>query len=243
MSPLPSSIYNHDMASDDRPRILLVDDDKDLLDLLKYNFKKEGYRVKTVSKAKNALQAAATFAPDLIVLDVSMPDGNGIELCREIRRIKGLENTFVFFLSALSSHNFMTDALDTGGDDFIEKLSGLRALTNKVNAVLKNDFIIKKGIPGLAAEDLVVDKKAHVVYLNDREMAISKSEFEILFFLMQNANKVISRKNLIKVIWGSEMFVLDSSVQGYVESLQRKIGTRFIETVSNGQYRFVHRRR
>ena len=226
-----------------RPRILVVDDDTDLLDLLKYNFKKEGFDVKIVSRAQKAISAALSFGPDLIVLDVSLPDGNGLELCRDIRAIPGLEDTFIFFLSGRSGRRWSKEALGTGADDFIEKLSGLRVLTNKVNAVLKNNFVIKKGIPGLAAEDLVLDKQCQAVYLKDREMAISDSEFEILFFMMQNPNKVISGKNLIKVIWGSEIYVLGSSVESHVESLQQKIGTRFIETVSTGQYRFVHRRR
>lgn len=228
------------MSNEHALRILLVDDDKDLLELLKYNFQKEGFNVKTVSKARKALHAATTFLPELIVLDVSMPDGNGIELCKEIRAIKGLEDSFIFFLSARSIHAFRKEALEIGADDFIEKLSGLRVLTNKVNAVLKNNFVIKKGISGLAANELVVDKRAQAVYLKDRKMPISDPEFEILFFLMQNPNKVISCVNLIKIIWGSELYMLDSSVQTYVESLQRKIGTKFIETVSMGQYRFVY---
>ena len=224
-------------------RILLVDDDKDLLELLKYNFRKDGFQVKTVSKARKAISAAVAFRPDLIVLDVSMPDGNGIDLCREIRRIDALKDTFIFFLTARAAHSSRARALETGADDFIEKLSGLRVLANKVNAVLKDNFVIKNGVPGLASDELVVDKKAQVVYLKDREMAMSVPEFQILFFLMQNPNKVISQKNLIKIIWGSELFVHESSVKNYVENLQRKIGTKFIETVASGQYRFVHRRR
>lgn len=221
-------------------RILLVDDDKDLLDLLKYNFRKEGFQVKTVSRASKAIAAALDFLPDLIVLDVSMPDGNGIDVCMGIRRISALRDTFIFILTAREAHSSRERALETGADDFIEKLSGLRVLTNKVNAVLKNNFVIKNGVPGLASNELVVDRKAQVVYLNDREMAISAPEFEILFFLMQNPNKVISRKSLVKIIWGSEVFVQESSVKNYVENLQRRIGTKFIETVGIGQYRFVH---
>lgn len=231
------------MSGKHRRRILVVDDDKDLLELLKYNFTKEGFQVKTVSKAKKAIAAALAFEPDLIVLDVSMPDGNGLELCREIRSIPGLEEIFIFFLSGHSGRRWSQEALGTGADDFIEKLSGLRALTNKVNAVLKNNFVIKKGIPGLAAEDLVVDKRCQAVYLRNREMSVSDSEFEILFFLMQNPNKVISGKNLVNVIWGSEIYVVGASVESYVESLQQKIGKRFIQTVRTGQYRFVHKRR
>lgn len=221
-------------------RILLVDDDKDLLELLKYSFQKEGFDVKTISKARKAVPAAVAFLPELIVLDVSLPDGNGIDICREIRGIEGLRDTFIFFLSARSARTFSDEALGIGADDFIEKLSGLRALTNKVNAVLKNNFVIKKGISGLASDELVVDKKSQTVYLKDQEMIVSHAEFEILFFMMQNPNKVITRKNLVKVIWGSDMFVHDSSVKNYIESLQRKIGTKFIETIGHGQYRFIH---
>ena len=225
--------------ADHRFRILLVDDDKDLLDLLEYNFRKEGFQVKTVSKARKAISAAVAFLPDLVVLDVSMPDGNGIDLCKEIRCIDALKDTFIFVLTARAAHSSRERALEIGADDFIEKLSGLRVLTNKVNAVLKNNFVIKNGVPGLASNELVVDKRAQVVYLKDREMAISVPEFEILFFLMQNPNKVISRKILIKIIWGSELFVHESSVKNYVENLQQKIGTKFIQTVGTGQYRFV----
>lgn len=228
--------------ADHKLRILLIDDDEDLLDLLKYNFRKDGFQVKTVSKARMAVPAAVEFMPDLIVLDVSMPDGNGIDLCGEIRRIDALRDTFIFFLSANAAHSSREKALEFGADDFIEKLSGLRSLTNKVNAVLKNKLIIKKGVPGLASAELVLDKKAGKVYLKDRVMAVSAPEFEILFFLMQNPNKVISRSSIIKIIWGSEIFAHDSSVELFVESLQRKIGTRFIQTVGSGQYRFVHAR-
>lgn len=221
-------------------RILLVDDDEDLLELLKYNFRKDGFHVITVSGVRNALSAAIEYLPELIVLDVTMPDGNGIELCKEIREIDSLKDTFVFFLSGCTSNMCRNQALQIGADDFIEKRNGLRVLTNKVNAVLKNNFVIKKGIPGLASDGLVLDKKAEAVYLERRELPISAPEFEILFFMMQNPNKVISRKSLIRIIWGSELFVLDSSVQRYIENLQRKVGTKFIETVSNGRYRFVH---
>jgi two-component system alkaline phosphatase synthesis response regulator PhoP len=231
------------MVREEKFRILLVDDDKDLLDLLKYNFRKEGFHVKTVSKATRAISAAVAFLPDLIVLDVSMPDGSGIDICRKIRCIDALGSTSIFVLTARPAHTFREKVLEIGADDFIEKLSGLRVLTNKVNAVLKNNFVIKNGVPGLASNELVVDKKAQVVYLKDREMAVSGPEFQILFFLMQNPNKVISRKNLIKIIWGSEVYVHDSSVKNYIENLQQKIGTRFIETVGVGAYRFVHMRR
>ena len=229
------------MTHKEAPRILLVDDDKDLLDLLKYNFEKEGFAVKIVSKMRKAISAAQKFQPDLIILDVAMPDGNGMDLCRGIRGLHDLQNTSIFFLSAHSGDTFKCKALAIGADEFIEKLSGLRALTSRVNAVLKNGFVIKKGVSRLASDDLVVNQRSEVVYLNDKELILSKPEFEILFFLMQNPNKVVSRKNLVKIIWGSEVFVLESSVHTCVENLRGKIGARFIEKLADDQYRFNHR--
>ena len=231
------------MAMDQASRILLVDDDRDLLDLLRYNFQKEGFHVKTVSKARKAIDAAREFRAELIVLDLSLPDGSGVDLCREIRNLNGFKSIPIFFLSACSANSCREKALEVGADDFIEKLSGLRALTNKVIAVLKHKFVIKKGVCELASDDLVIKKKAQVVYMNEKRIALSSPEFDILFFLMQNPNRNISRSNLVKVIWGSEIFVRDTSVENCVKTLQLKIGTKFIQTVDFGQYRFVQRRR
>jgi two-component system alkaline phosphatase synthesis response regulator PhoP len=219
-------------------RIMLVDDDRDLLELLRYNFEKDGFEVKTVSKIKKVIALAQKFQPHLIVLDIKMPDGSGIDLCRDIRHLSSFKNNFIFFLTAHAERQYRDAAWKTGADDFIEKVSGLRALTNKVNAVLKSKFIIKKGVSGIVAGGLVVDKYAEVVYYRDQEMVLSSPEFEILFFLMQNPNKVVSGKMLVSIIWGSEIFAIGPSIDSYIDNLQRKIGRRFIETVSKGQYRF-----
>jgi two-component system alkaline phosphatase synthesis response regulator PhoP len=219
-------------------RILLVDDDKDLLDLLKYNFEKEGFDVKTVSKFEKAISAAEKFQPHLIVLDVVMPDGNGIELCRKIRSISSFRSVYIFFLTARSESYYREAALEMGADDFIEKLSGIRALTNKVSAVLKNRFIIKKSISFLSIDNLVINKRLGLVFVKNRRIALNKSEFEILFFFMQNPNKIVSRKNLIKIIWGSDLYMMDSSVENYIQNLQMKVGKDRIQTLNNDRYRF-----
>lgn len=226
------------MAGKETPRILLVDDDKDLLELLKYNFEKEGFDVKTVSKGSKAISTAKKFQPDLIVLDITLPDGNGIDLCKKIRSHGCFKNIHIFFLTARSEGYYREVALDTGADDFIEKLSGIRLLTNKASAVLKNRFIIKKSITALSVDDLIINKRLELVYVRNQPVTLSKPEFEILFFLMQNPDKLVSRKNLIKIIWGSELYVLDSAVQSYVENLQRKVGKHRIETVNSDRYRF-----
>lgn len=221
-------------------RILLVDDDRDLLDLLRYNFEKEGFSVRTVTRVNNAIAVLRKFRPDLVVLDVMMPDGNGIDLCRKIRSDNTLDDVHIFILTGRSETYYRDAALDIGADDFIEKLSGIRLLTNKVSAVLKNRFIIRKSVRALSADDITINKRSQVVYLRNEPVTLSKPEFEILFFLMQNPNKPISRKNLIKIIWGSELYIMESSVHNYVESLQRKVGSDRIEALKHDRYRFVH---
>lgn len=225
--------------SKDPARILIVDDDDDLLELLKYNFQREGFHVKTVSSAESAIRAVQKLRPELIVLDFSLPDGSGVDVCREIRGLKGFTNIHIFFVSARSANIYGAVAFECGADDFIEKLSGLRALTNKVIAVLKHKFIIRRGAIELVSGDLVMKRDSQAVYINDKRIALSSSEFDILFFLMQNPNKNISTRSLVKVIWGSEIFIRDCSVESCVRALQEKIGTRFIQSVDAGQYRFV----
>ncbi|MGC1243699.1 MAG: response regulator transcription factor [Chryseosolibacter sp.] len=226
------------MSGNGSLRILLVDDDKDLLDLLAYNFGKEDFLVKTVSKIEKAIPAVKKFKPDLIVLDLMMPDGNGIDLCKEIRSIGAFRDVYIFILTARSENYFRDAALETGADEFIEKLSGIRALTSKVRAVLKNRFIIKKGVSLLSAGDLLLNKRLEVAYFRNQQLSLSKPEFEILFFLMQNPDKLISRKSLANMIWGSEVYVVHSSIQHHIESLQRKVGMQCIETIHRDHYRF-----
>jgi two-component system alkaline phosphatase synthesis response regulator PhoP len=163
-------------------RILVVDDDRDILDLLKYNFEKEGFEVKTVFNSMRCLPTARRFKPDLIVLDLMMPEINGIELCKELRSDNNFNNTYIFFLSARSEAYFHNAALNLGADEFIEKLNGIRMLTNKVSAVLKNNFIIRKSNVLVRTEEIVIHKPSQLVYLNDHAIAVSQPEFDILFF-------------------------------------------------------------
>ena len=130
-------------------RVLLVDDDQDILELLEYNLEKEGYKVKTLDDSNVAVSVAIDFSPDLIILDIMMPRPNGIEICKELRSLKRFANTYIFFLTAKSESYYQQAALDTGGDDYIEKVIGLRALTYKVSTVLKRRFVIRKSVPEL----------------------------------------------------------------------------------------------
>lgn len=136
-------------------RVLIVDDDQDILDLIAYNLEKEGFRVRTTTNSEEAISIAQEFLPDLIILDIMMPHPNGIELCKTLRSIPLFQNTVVFFLTAKSEHYYHEAALDTGGDDYLEKIIGLRALTYKVASVLKRNFVIRKRVPVLRVGNMM----------------------------------------------------------------------------------------
>ena len=224
-------------------RVLLVDDDQDILELLEYNLEKEGYKVKTLDDSNVAVSVAIDFSPDLIILDIMMPRPNGIEICKELRSLKRFANTYIFFLTAKSESYYQQAALDTGGDDFIEKVVGLRALTYKVSTVLKRRFVIRKSVPELQIGDICLNRKANTVKINQQEIKLSKPEFELLFFFAQNPRKIISQENLLGNIWGSEIYLFDTSVDVYIQNLKMKLGRiDLIQSFEGQRYRFDERK-
>lgn len=218
-------------------RILVVDDDRDILDLLEYNFEKEGFKVKTLIDSHKAVSVAKDFSPELIILDIMMPNPNGIEVCRRLRSMKRFEDTYIFFLTAKSETYYHEAALDTGGDDYIEKVIGLRALTHRVSSVLKKKFIIRKGVPALKVGNLIIHRKSNSVKIGTTEIFLSKPEFELLFFFAQNPSKIITLDNLLNNIWGSEIYLFDTSVEVYIQSLKNKIGFSLISCLSDNCYK------
>src|SRR5687768_3265879 len=144
-------------------RVLIVDDDCDILELLSYNLQREGFKVRSLEDSHEAVKAAQDFGPDLIILDIMMPHPNGIEICRELRSLKRFADTYIFFLTAKSEDYYQHAALDTGGDDYIEKVMGLRALTYKVNTVLKRKFVIRKSIAELRFGNMKICRRSNSV--------------------------------------------------------------------------------
>lgn len=225
------------MGEKDTFSILIVDDDHDILELLSYNFEKEGFSVKAISDSRTAVKAAVEFNPDLIILDIMMPHPNGIEICRELRSLSRFTNTYIFFLTAKSEPYYQEAALDTGGDDFIEKIMGLRSLTFKVSSVLKKKIVIRKSNPELRLGNLKICRRSTSVRIDNREVVLSKPEFELLFFFAQNPHRTISSDHLLKNMWGSETYMVDTSVESYITSLQHKIGLTLIEKRGLDSYR------
>lgn len=226
------------MGKKKKHRLLVVDDDQDILELLQYNLEKEGYKVKLVADSSRAIDTAIQFHPDLIILDIMMPHPNGIELCREIRKLRTFRDVHIFFLTAKSEGYYKQAALDTGGDDFIEKVMGLRALTNKVACVLRNKFIIRKSIPEIRIGNLIISRRSQSVTISGQRLELSRPEFELLFFLAQNPGKAIATNQLLGSIWGSENYIADGSVDTYLQNLIAKLGLNLIERTPDYRYRF-----
>ncbi|MCU0357793.1 MAG: response regulator transcription factor [Cyclobacteriaceae bacterium] len=222
------------MGKSDVPKVLLVDDDHDILDLLQYNLEKEGYQVKAVDESKKVLKTAQSFHPDLIVMDLMMPHPNGIELCRELRRMKEFEDTYIFFLTAKSDNYYRQAAYETGADDYIEKIMGIRSLTHKITAVLKKDLVIRKRLSDLIQGDIQLRTRTLSAIVNGNAIALNKPEFELLFFLVQNEGKPVSGKQLLNYMWGSSVYLTESSVENYLYSVQQKIGMRLISQSTKG---------
>lgn len=218
---------------------MVVDDDQDILDLLQYNLEREGFTVKVVSQSSKALRVAMEFCPDLIVLDLMMPHPNGIDLCREFRNTALLKNAYIFFLTARSEGYYQYAAWQTGADDYIEKITGVRALTNKIISVLKKRYIIRKRENDVEAGPIKLNRRSKSVLSSTGELIeLNASEFELLFFFAQNPGRVISAAQLIQIVYGSQMFFADKSIDSVVQALTRKLGSRLIRSVDGDHYRF-----
>jgi len=220
-----------------RHKILIVDDDKDILELLKYNLEKDGYEVYVEKDSVKTLKRAHSVSPDLIILDIMMPELNGLQVCDQLRKVPDFRDTYIFFLTAKSQKYLQVQAFETGGDDFIEKITGLRALSHKVSAVLNKDLVIRKSVREIRINSLVLDRMRQMAIYRGREIILSKYEFELLFFFAQNPRKEISRDNLLHNIWGSDVYLFAKSVDSYIQNVCTKLGYALISQVKEGRYR------
>lgn len=219
-------------------KILVVDDDPDILELLKYNLKKEGYNVIAELSGKKSVEIARTFHPDLVILDIMMPEQDGVETCRQMREIPEMQDTYILFLTARSEEYSEVAAFDIGADDYITKPIKPRALMSRISAIFRRGEHKKKSVNQIAIGDLTIDKTRYVVSLKEEQFTLPKKEFELLYFLAQNPNKVFSRDDLLQNIWGSDVYVLARTVDVHIRKVREKIGDGFIKTVKGVGYKF-----
>lgn len=219
-------------------KILVVDDEGDILELLKYNLSKEGYEVKTALDGVKAVDIAKSFVPDLILLDIMMPKQDGVETCRQIRELPELINVFVIFLTARSEEYSEVAAFEMGADDYITKPIKPRALVSRINALFRRESKKKKESHKVTIGDLVVDRSSYTVLAGEKIITLPKKEFELLFFLAQNPGKVFSRDELLQNIWGTDVYVLARTVDVHIRKVREKIGEGYISTIKGVGYKF-----
>ena len=220
------------MANVQNHRVLIVDDDLDILELLKYNLEKEGYEVQTASNG-----IARKFLPELVLLDIMMPQQDGVETCRQLREIPELANAHITFLTARAEEYSEVAAFGVGADDYIIKPIKPRALMSRISSLFRKE---KKStqVPKVVVGDLSIDKTSYTVKVKGNNMTLPKKEFELLYFLAQNPNKVFSRDDLLQNIWGTDVYVLARTVDVHIRKVREKIGDGYITTVKGVGYKF-----
>ena len=222
---------------DRRKRILLVDDDQDVLELLEYNLLTNGYNVRCLVDSTQVVEEACEFSPDLVVLDIMMPQANGIEVCRLLRSVKRFQNVPLFFLTAKTESSLVQVALESGWDDLIHKMMWLRSLITKINSVLKEGWIIRKRMETLTLGNMVLDRRTSSVQVGKRQVQLSINEFELLFLLAQNPTKTITSQSIKNHIWGSDIFHVASPIDDLTERISKKLGIKWITETEENRYR------
>jgi len=219
-------------------KVLVVDDEPDILDVLDYNLAKEGYKVKTATNGKKAVEIAAKFLPDLILLDIMMPNQDGVETCRQLRENPDLYNTYIVFLTARSEEYSEVAAFDTGADDYITKPIKPRALMSRISAMFRREAKKKQKSNKISIGGLTIDRTSYTVTVDEEQVSLPKKEFELLYFLAQNPDKVHSRDDLLQNIWGSDVYVLARTVDVHIRKVREKVGSQYIVTVKGVGYKF-----
>ncbi|MCC5935789.1 MAG: response regulator transcription factor [Lunatimonas sp.] len=226
------------MSEKRKQKVLVVDDEQDITDILTYNLEKEGYEVETANNGILAVKKALSFLPDVILLDIMMPQQDGVETCRQLREIPELQNTFIIFLTARSEEYSEVAAFDVGADDYINKPIKPRALLSRISALFRREIKKEQDVSRIQVRDLVIDRSSYTVIQAGKTIILPKKEFELLYFLAKSPNTVFSRDELLQNIWGSDVFVLARTVDVHIRKVREKIGDDYITTVKGVGYKF-----
>jgi len=219
-------------------KVLLVDDEPDIVELLRYNLEREGYAVQTALNGKDALKAAKSGRPDLIVLDIMMPGMDGVEVCTQLRQLPEFKNTVITFLTARGEDYSQIAGFDAGADDYITKPVRPKVFVSKVKALLKRSGADRPEGRVLESNGVKVDLERVMVYVGDQELQLPKKEFELLVLLIGKPGKVFKRDEIYSQIWGNELFVGDRTIDVHIRKLREKIGDDRIKTIKGIGYKF-----
>lgn len=218
--------------------ILIVDDEEDILEFLEYNLKKEDFDVYTASSGRKAIEIAQKVHPDLIILDVMMPDLDGIETCKELRDLPGLKNTLIAFLTARNEDYSQIAGFDAGADDYINKPIKPRVLVSRIKALLRRNNPLNQNQVFETESGLRIDRNKYVIELDGKEITLPKKEFELLALLASKPGHVFTRDNILSSVWGAQVVVGDRTIDVHIRKLREKIGDKSIKTVKGVGYKF-----
>tara|TARA_B000000565_G_scaffold35485_1_gene23627 strand:+ start:10223 stop:10885 length:663 start_codon:yes stop_codon:yes gene_type:complete len=217
-------------------KILIVDDEKDILEFLSYNLRKEGFEILTANNGQEGLEMATKEVPDLIILDVMMPEMDGIEACEKIRETPSLEDTLVLFLTARAEEYSELAGFTAGADDYITKPIKPKLLISRVKAILKRKRR-KESVKKITLGEILIDKEKHQLTYSGKSVSLARKEFNLLFLLMSIPGKVFSRDEIIQNVW-NDVVVGDRTIDVHVRKIREKIGNHHIKTIKGVGYKF-----
>jgi len=217
-------------------KVLIADDEPDILEILKYNLVNEGYNVITAKDGDEAVEKARIFLPDLIVLDIMMPKKSGVQVCEVLRGQSAFRNTLIIFLTALNDESTQIRGLETGADDYVSKPISPKVFISRVNALFRR--VPKKESKVVEVDGLVIDPEKFIVQLEGKEILLAKKEFELLHLLASRPGRVFLRNEILSQVWGNDVIVGDRTIDVHIRKIRQKLGVDCITTVKGVGYKF-----
>ena len=220
--------------------ILCVDDEPDILEILKYNLSSEGYNVLTANDGLSAISKAKEIIPNLIIIDIMMPNMDGIEACEKLRADQKFNDTIIMFLTARGEDYSHVAAYEAGADDYVTKPVKPKVLVSKVKGLLRRlKKVIENNINNIEFENIKIDREKYKVYISDKTLNLPRKEFELLYLLASKPDKVFKRDKIMEMVWGGEVIVGDRTIDVHIRKLREKIGDKYFKTVKGVGYKFV----
>jgi two-component system alkaline phosphatase synthesis response regulator PhoP len=221
-----------------RKKILVVDDEEDILEFLSYNISREGAKVYRANNGREAIEIAKKKKPDLILLDVMMPEMDGVETCMQIRENPDTQNVIVAFLTARGEDYSQIAGFDAGADDYITKPIKPRVLLSRLKALLRRKEGSQELTGSSEVKSLKIDRDRYVVIQKGEELNLPKKEFELLALLISVPGKVFTRETILSSVWGEDVVVGDRTIDVHIRKLREKIGSSHIKTIKGVGYKF-----
>tara|TARA_X000001036_G_scaffold376433_1_gene365752 strand:+ start:22 stop:714 length:693 start_codon:yes stop_codon:yes gene_type:complete len=221
-------------------KILLVDDEPDVIEIIRYNLDQEGYKLYTASNGKEAVEKAKKKLPHLIIMDVMMPKMDGIEACEQLRNDIRFNDTIIMFLTARGEDYSYVAAFDAGADDYVTKPIKPKVIVSKVKALLRRLKKEEQTQEKIQIGKLIIDREQYEVTHMDKSFSMPRKEFELLYLLASNPDKVVKRDKIMEIVWGSEVVVGDRTIDVHIRKLREKVGDKYFKTVKGVGYKFIN---